>query len=710
VIHLIVSVALGVVPALSAGAAIGYARTLPIERPSLTRQAPSPGTSAGPSGAADTQVGKQANKQAGKQVGKQANKQADKPADTPADKQAEAYYQFITGHRRGAEGDADGASKALRLAMELDPASSQIPAELAELLARQGLVTEAVDLAEAALKTNDTNWDAHRLLGMLYADQAERAQARGTDAADASRWQRAVDHLEKALSDSDSDMTTGVRLTLARIYLQRQQYDRAIAALKQALADSPWLRQAVSLLVETYTAAGKPAEAAALLKDAVEEDPSFYPALADAYDKQQRYAEAAVAFEKASEQNPRDVELKIKWAAALLNRPETASAERARDLLLEVTRTNPAAGWPLYLLARAQRFLEDLDGAEATARQILALNPSSTSGAHALAQVFEARRQFSKIVETLEPVMAKAPQKGHEVDEVLLLTHIGFAHLELGRGPEAAAVFDRAIQLNPDDVALKTYRAQATVLARKYELAITLLRDLRAGRPGDPRLARLEADALRGMGKFDAGVAVLKPLADAAGAGSNGVLTLSEFYAADHRYADAAALLKTAEPRFPDDLNLRFQYAAMLERLKKHDEAERILRQVIAADPHHAPALNYLGYTLIERGQRLTEALGLIRRAVALDPYNGAYLDSLGWAYFRLKQFEAAETNLRTAADQLVGDSVVQDHFGDVLAARNRFADAVEAWRRALAGDGESIDREKIERKIREAQPKAGKK
>ena len=670
-IHLIVSVALGVAQPAAFAAPID-----PIQQSSQpVKQAPAKAGPAGPT--------------------------------KPGDAVAEAYYQFMAGHRLASAGDTDGAIKALRRAMELDPASSQIPSELAEIYARQGQMKEAFDLADAALKLDADNWNAHRLLGMLYADQAERNPAGSASNADGSAWLHAVEHLEKALGDTESDMALGIRLTLGRMYLQHQNYDKAIATLKQLLADSPWLPQGVALLAETYTTAGKQADATALLKDAVVEEPSFYSALADAYDKEQRFAEAASAYEQASAQSPGDTDLKTRWAAELLNRPDAVTAQRARSLLLEVTKENPTAAWPLYLLARAQRFLEDLDGSEATARRILAISPASTSGAHALAQVFEARRQYSKIVETLEPVVGN-PQKGREADAALLLTHLGFAYLELGRGQDAAGVFERAILLDPGDGALKAYRAQALVLAGNYGLAISLLHELRAGQPGDLRLARLEADALRGQGNFDAGAALLRPLAEAADAGPAGPQVLSEFYASDHRYTEAAAMLKTAQAKFPKELSLQFQYGAMLERLKKFDEAERVFRQIIAADANYAPALNYLGYTLVERG-RVPEALALIKRAVTLDPYNGAYLDSLGWANLKLNQLDLAEASLRTAAEQLVKDSVVQDHFGDVLAAKGRFGEAVEVWRRSLAGDGEQIDRAKIDRKIRDAQARIGK-
>ena len=46
---------------------------------------------------------------------------------------------------------------------------------------------------------------------------------------------------------------------------------------------------------------------------------------------------------------------------------------------------------------------------------------------------------------------------------------------------------------------------------------------------------------------------------------------------------------------------------------------------------------------------------------------------------------------------------MIQVHLGDTLARRNRWPEAIAAWRKALEGDGE-IDRPAIERKIQDAQ------
>jgi predicted negative regulator of RcsB-dependent stress response len=51
-------------------------------------------------------------------------------------------------------------------------------------------------------------------------------------------------------------------------------------------------------------------------------------------------------------------------------------------------------------------------------------------------------------------------------------------------------------------------------------------------------------------------------------------------------------------------------------------------------------------------------------------------------------------------------NSVIQDHYGDVLFKLGRSEEAIAAWTRALSGDGDSIDRADIGRKIRTARQK----
>jgi Flp pilus assembly protein TadD len=156
----------------------------------------------------------------------------------------------------------------------------------------------------------------------------------------------------------------------------------------------------------------------------------------------------------------------------------------------------------------------------------------------------------------------------------------------------------------------------------------------------------------------------------------------------------------SARPRPTIHARGLYVLAQVLEARKDFQGAEGALREILQRDADDATALNYLGYMLAERGQRLDEAVALVQRALKLEPGNPSFLDSLGWAYYQQGKLELADPPLTEAAGKMPNNSVIQDHLGDLRFKQRRFSDAAEAWQRALNGDGESIDRAAIEKKI----------
>lgn len=595
------------------------------------------------------------------------------PLNTPSPSggpRADAYYQFLLGRHLEQSDDVEGAIAAYRKAADLDPGSSVARAELAALYARHDRAKEAMAAAEAALRVNPRDVEAHRVLGAVLAALADAPKASSTDAAPTSDdyVRQAVTHLEQALAGQPSDVST--RLTLARLYLRTRAFDKAIASLTRVLEEEPGLPDAVLLLARAYAGSGRRADAIRALEEATAGPSRFFRGLivlGELYESDRRWRDAADAYGRAAAQNPRSADLKIRRATALMNAGDQPAA---RDYLREVAAAHPADGSALYLLSQAERDTGDLAAAEAAARRLTAMDPADVRGPYALARVLELRRDYRGIVATLEPVVASLrTQPGSGRQRVLLLASLGFAYQELGDHDRAIAIFDEARGLSPADVNLDAYLAQAQIRGRRHADALKVLREARARAPQDFRLARLEAQALEQSGRLDDGVRVLRDAMD----------------------------------RFPDDPAVPFELGAIYERREQFDQAERAFRQALTRDARHAPTLNYLGYMLAVRGQRLDESVTLIRRALDVEPDNAAYLDSLGWAYFKLNRLADAETYLQRAADQLVTNSVVQDHFGDLLFKRGRYAEAILAWERALAGDGDSIERRALEKKIRVA-------
>jgi tetratricopeptide (TPR) repeat protein len=285
---------------------------------------------------------------------------------------------------------------------------------------------------------------------------------------------------------------------------------------------------------------------------------------------------------------------------------------------------------------------------------------------------------------------------------------LGFAHLQLEAYDRAIAEFEQARAISPDDPSFEAYVIRAQIAGRLFAQAADRARQARLRHPDEFQLARLEAQARQQGGEPEEGIAILKEAVTRNADDPDAHVALAELYAGARRMDEAEAVLRTAGSAFPRDTSIPFQLGAVFEQQKRYAEAERAFREVLARDPRHAPALNYLGYMLADRGERLEESVELIQRALEIDPENGAYLDSLGWAYFKLNRLDLAEANLRKAGEQLRTSSVVQDHLGDVLARLGRHAEAIAAWERSLAGDGESIDRAAIQRKIGAARGKAG--
>jgi tetratricopeptide (TPR) repeat protein len=614
----------------------------------------------------------------------------------------EAYYEFLLGRHLESAGKVDEAVAAFERAARLDPASADIPAELSGVYARQGRFEDARQVAERALAIDAGNADAHRVLGSIMAAVADGDLKVPQVTAPQART-RAIEHLEKGRRPA-ADVDVGVDMTLGRLYLSARRPEEAVKVFKRVVDQQPEVAEASVLLARAESAAGRPERAVEALESAAEDNPRLLNSLAELYERQQRWDEAAAAYARLSAVTPGNVDTRIRWASSLLQTGAPEALTQARDLLQEVVDGGAAEPRAFYLLSGAERRLKNFAAAEAAARRLIAASPDQLNGPLALAQIYEDQRRFAAAADVLRPAVARHADAAEPPRELLTaVAHLGFAELQAGRPDAAIEAFDTAGRVSAGTARFDAAIAQAHLLARRFDRAAEVARAARQRSPDDLRLVQLEARALARGGRSDRAVVVMRDALAAHGDNVQAHLTLAEVLQDAKRTAEADNVLAAAAEKFPSDLTVPFQRGALLEQRRDYAAAEAAFRQVLERDPLHAAALNYLGYMLADRGERLDEAVALVERALAIDPGNGAYLDSLGWAYFRQEKYDKAEPLLRQAAEQSPGNSVIQDHLGDVLWASGKRREAVEAWRRALAGDGESIERPTIEGKIARA-------
>jgi tetratricopeptide (TPR) repeat protein len=626
---------------------------------------------------------------------------------SPSDRIGEAYDEFLRAHLLERADDVNGAIAAYRRAMALDPSAAAIPADLANLFLRENRVSEAVAAAEAAVKLEASNREAHRVLGLAYSAMAAAPQGGNRRAAQEENLSRAIQHLERALEPPVAAPDAEVRASLARLYIVAGSPDKAIPILTELVNEAPGWTEGPGLLVEAYSAAGRSAEAVTWLESAAAENPRLYSTLGDFYARERRWADSATAYEQALQQSPRSFDLRVRMASSLLNAGSRADVLKARDALREALSRRATDERALYLLSQAERRAGEFDAAEKTARRLISQNARNPRGYLALAEALEEQRRYQQVVDALGPALDALRSTSDSVRALaMLLPHLGFAYQELGQFDRAVATFEEARRLAPEDPSLLGYLIQAQLAARNYSAAAELARAARTRDPGDLRLARFEALALRRSGRVDESLKILEDMADRHRDSPAAYVALAQGYSDSNRGAQAVKVLQDAQSRFPGDSSILFELGAVFERQKRFAESEAAFRQLIAKEPDHAPALNYLGYMLADRGERLGESVQFLKRALAIEPDNGSYLDSIGWAYFKEGKLDLALENLRRAADMLLTNSVVQDHYGDVLFRLGRYDEAISAWDRALGGDGESVDRNDIDRKIRSARQK----
>ena len=148
----------------------------------------------------------------------------------------------------------------------------------------------------------------------------------------------------------------------------------------------------------------------------------------------------------------------------------------------------------------------------------------------------------------------------------------------------------------------------------------------------------------------------------------------------------AAEAINQALLQHPDNIQIRYTRAMMMDSQGNTAEAVQDLEQIVRDDADNAVALNALGYILTVRTERLFEARQLIGRALELAPENPAILDSMGWLLYREGKLQQALDYL-SRAWAAFPDPEVAAHYGEVLWMTGADEQARIIWEQGLKQD-----------------------
>jgi tetratricopeptide (TPR) repeat protein len=438
--------------------------------------------------------------------------------------------------------------------------------------------------------------------------------------------------------------TVDARLLLARIYIREKQFAKAASQYESVHRLHPRETRSLLLLGELYLIQGQRQKALSTLEQALAIEPDNYAAhlftariLAD----EKKYGKAISFYKKA---------LRLNWST---------------DLELELAE--------VYLRQK------NYNRAEQIYSSILASEPANREAGLALVHVYLLEKKNQQAISLLNRLKTVADNPG-EIE--LTLARVYARNEEY----EKAAAILRKILVRENMPQARYMLAVLYVQKKQYEDALLQLRLI-------PEQSRVFEDSLfvrvkllRLLGREDEAISLLERiLLDEKSVKSSELLALlGHLYLKQGDLRKGEQMFDTALSNDPKNGQLLYAYGLFLDQAGRQSQAMSVMEQVIALEPKHAAALNYVGYTWADKRQHLQKALEYIQRAVEQKPESGYIRDSLGWVYFRLGRYDEAVAELKKALALSDEDAEIWEHLGDVYVAMGKTEEALHAYEQAV--------------------------
>jgi tetratricopeptide (TPR) repeat protein len=658
---------------------------------------------------------------------------AGKDSGPPPDRST-AYYHAALAHsyeematNYGRQEYVTRAVEEYKLALNADPNSSQLATGLAELYFRAGRVREAIQTAKDLVNKDDSNLQAHKLLGRIYLRSLGQGQEQGSQGGPAGPGGQVLDlaiaEFLKIVSLEPKSLEN--HLLLGQLYTVKHDTAKAEAEFKAAQSIEPASEDVVLNLARLYGEGGDMRRSAELLEAVPVSDrtPKEEFALGAAYEQLKDMKKAIGAYQRSVDMDPENPDAERALAMALLSDNQLDEALKQFKQLADA---DPEDASALNRVSEIQRRQGKYTEALATIKKARAKDPNSLEAGFnegllldVLGRYDDAAATYEKMVDLTTHANGAYTQE-EKTNRSIFLDRLASVYHEQNKTPEAIATYQKLIDLG-GEFAKRGYQGEVDTYrdAKNFEAATDVCRKAVAANPNDRDLKLLLAWQLADTGKLEEGIALANSQLTGKQSDREVYLQISQIQLRIRHWKEAEDALAKAEPfstRNEDKANLYFQKGALAEREKKYDQAEQFFHKVLEIQPDNAITLNNLGYMLADKTSRYADALKYIRKAVELEPLNGAYLDSLGYVYMKLGQFESAEDNLRKAVERSSTDPTVHDHLGDLYEKTGRIRQAAAQWQisidefsKSASADVEPTEVAKVQKKLEGARVKLAK-
>lgn len=635
---------------------------------------------------------------------------------------AHTYEEMATNY--GRQDYATRAEEEFKLALNADPQSPELAAQLAELYFRTGRIRQAIETAQAIVQKDPNNLDAHKVLGSIYLRSLGEQQNAASQVAPAEQMvDLAIEEYSKIAALEPNNVEN--HLVLGQLYTVKHDATKAEAEFQTARSLEPSSEDVVMSLARLYAQNGDPQRSADMLASVPQDQrtPQIEFALGATYEQLKERGKAIAAYQSAAKMDPGNVNVNRALAQALL---ADNQLDAALKQFQDMATANPQDVNTLNRICEIQRRMGKYDDALATARAALAKDPNSLEAGYnegllldVLGRYDESIAAYKQMLDVTSHANGAYTQE-EKANRSVFLERLAAVYQENNKTQDAIATYQKLIAMG-SEFAKRGYQGEVDTYrdAKMFNEATATCRKAVAENPNDRDLKLLLAWELGDTGKLDEAISIARSLLNGTSADMDVYLQISQIEARQHHWKEAEQALEKAAPlatKKEDKANVLFQQGSLAEQQKHLDQAEQDFRKVLDIDPNNAITLNNLGFMLADKTNRYADALKYIRKAVDLEPMNGAYLDSLGWVYFKLGDYEPAEEYLRKAVERSGTDPTVHDHLGDLYEKTGRIRLAASQWQISLQefsksapADVDSAEVAKVQKKLESARTRLAK-
>lgn len=485
------------------------------------------------------------------------------------------------------------------------------------------------------------------------------------------------DLAEKAYRDLSKMADPNFKTAYGEYLLRQGKKNEAVAELQRVSESDPGNRQYRTTLISAYLASGNQAKAQGLLEQALAKNENDTDALmqrAQLRLQAKQFADARKDLQKVLSFRGQDAQVRLLMAFADLGLGDKVG--RIEDLG-EAVRIDPK-----LLAARLELALAKLEtGDKRTAMQLI----EDATPEQKLQLLYQLTRneilmasgdwaEARKSIASLKPYGA---QVAVQLQEAAILIHDGSY-------ARAREIVRNVFKSDPNNMSALHLLGKSFAEEKNAPGMMQAMRELAQQYPQSAMMRAQHAQSAWGMGYLDEARTEYEFLLKQQPGNPVIVNALAQIDIAQQNFDNArkrlAPLLNTREGSVP----ARYTLAMLEQRSGNTTAAVEQYRQIIAADPKQAIALNNLAYQLLQSGKNTDEALRFAQQALEVAPNSPIVQDTAALAHLQSGHIPTAVRMLEPIASRPDANPEWKYHLGIAYAKNGDTAKSMNILASAL--------------------------